>query len=260
MQRTQDTSIDDVATWLQVARRIVVLSGAGLSKASGIPTYRDAGGLWTEEGPLKFSDAAAYERDPHGFLAFWGARRSELRRAEPNAAHRALVELQRWRPTVLVTQNVDGLLTRAGGTGVLELHGALDRSYCTHCGARNPAQAEGYCLACHFTTRPTVRPAVVMFGEGLEPRTLALAEWESKRSDVFISVGTTALVYPSAGLSERAQARGAKLVVVNVEETVEDARADAVLRGPAEQVLPELIQALSARAASTGRSSHGPAG
>lgn len=120
------SKIEKVSAWLQVAKRIVVLSGAGLSKASGIPTYRDAGGLWTDGNNLKFSDAAAYESDPQGFLAFWATRRAELLRAQPNAAHHALAELQTLRPsTTLVTQNVDGLLARAGATRVLELHGSL---------------------------------------------------------------------------------------------------------------------------------------
>jgi NAD-dependent deacetylase len=250
-----ESSIDRIATWLSVARHIVVLSGAGLSKASGIPTYRDSGGLWTQGSNLRFSDAAAYGADPEGFLNFWAARRAELLQAQPNAAHRALVELQSLRPsTSLVTQNVDGLLTRAGASDVLELHGALDHSFCTNCGARDPAQQhDGHCLVCNFRSRPTVRPAVVMFGEALDPKTLALAEWKCKQADVFISVGTTALVYPAAGLSARAQARGAKLVLINVEETIEDARADAVLRGGAEQVLPALLRAMATRRASTGR-------
>jgi NAD-dependent deacetylase len=248
MNRSDHPTLDKVAAWLSVARRIVVLSGAGLSKASGIPTYRDSGGLWTDGRNLKFSDAAAYAADPRGFLDFWAARRAELLQAQPNDAHRALVELQTLRPsTTLVTQNVDGLLTRAGASGVLELHGALDRSFCSHCGAQDPAQDEGRCLACNLGSRPTVRPAVVMFGEALDPKTLAQAQWASQQADVFMSVGTTALVHPAAGLSERAQARGAKLVVVNVEATVEDARADAVLRGGAEQVLPALIRAAAVR-------------
>lgn len=243
-----EPSIETVASWLAVARRIVVVSSAGLSKASGVPTYRDAGGLWTENGSLKYSDAAAYASNPREFLDFWSSRRDELLRAQPNAAHLALVELQSLRPsTCLVTQNVDGLLTRAGAKDVLELHGALDRSFCTNCGAHDPLQSEGYCLVCNASTTPTVRPAVVMFGEPLDQKTLALAEWRSKNADVFISVGTTAIVYPAAGLAERAQARGAKFVVVNVEETVEDARSDAVLRGPAEEMLPALLRALVAR-------------
>jgi len=94
--------IDTVASWLGVARHIVVLSGAGLSKASGIPTYRDSGGLWTEGSNLKFSDAAAFATNPHGFQRFWAARGAELLRAQPNAAHRALVELQRPRPSTLL--------------------------------------------------------------------------------------------------------------------------------------------------------------
>jgi NAD-dependent deacetylase len=246
--RSPELSFDKVAAWLSVARRIVVLSGAGLSKGSGIPTYRDSGGLWTNASDLKFSEASAFDADPKGFLDFWATRRGEMSSAQPNAAHRALVELQKLRPsTTLITQNVDGLLTRGGAIGVLELHGALDHSFCTQCGARDPAQHNGVCLVCNVGGRRTVRPSVVMFGEQLDPKTLALAEWKSKQADVFISVGTTALVYPAAGLAERAQARGAKLVVVNVEETAEDRKADAVLRGAAEVVLPALLQSLKSR-------------
>jgi NAD-dependent deacetylase len=241
------SSIEQVAKWLRFSRRIVVLSGAGLSKASGIPTYRDADGLWGQGNNLKFSDAASFEADPRGFLAFWAARRTEVGRAQPNAGHHALAELQRLRPlTMLVTQNVDGLLGRAGAGRVLELHGNLALSRCTACNVRNPAEREGHCLACSAPA-PTVRPAVVMFGEQLDPRTLAEAEFVSRQSEVFLSVGTTSLVHPAAGLSERAQALGARLVVVNVEQTIEHRTADAVLLGPAEEILPRLVELVRGR-------------
>jgi len=235
-------TLGTVAAWLSQARRIVSFSGAGLSKASGIPTYRDAGGLWTQEGNLRFSSVEAWREDPEGFLAFWGARRDELARAEPNAAHRALAALDRRQADVQhITQNVDGLLGRAGCGVVHELHGSLARWRCEACEAGAPFPAQDRCPACGGPARPDV----VMFGELLPHRTLAAAELAAKRSEVCLVVGTTGVVHPAAAIVEKARWRGSKIVVINVEPSEIDAQADAVLRGKAEELLPELIGALT---------------
>jgi NAD-dependent deacetylase len=232
----------NVAHWLSDADAIVSFSGAGLSKASGIPTYRDTGGLWKQGGNLKFSSADALASDPDGFRAFWAKRCEDMARAEPNAAHRALRELEQLRPDVQhITQNVDGLLSRAGCAVVHELHGSLARWRCEACGARDFAP-QAPCPAC---ARPT-RPDVVMFGEMLDGPTFAAAELAAKRSQVCLVVGTTGIVQPAAGLVAKAASRGSRVVVVNVEASELDAHADAVLRGPAEQVLPELLAAMRA--------------
>lgn len=230
--------LDTVAAWLADADSIVTFSGAGLSKASGIPTYRDAGGLWTQGNNLRFSSAESLRDDPEGFLAFWGTRRAELERAEPNAAHRALAELERRRPGAVrhVTQNVDGLLGRAGCGTVYELHGSLARWRCDACGTGLFAPRET-CPSCGAPARPDV----VMFGEMLDPRTLAEAELAAKRCAVCLVVGTSAVVQPAAGIVSKAQSRGARIVVVNVERTPFDDEADAVLAGPAEEILPALV-------------------
>jgi NAD-dependent deacetylase len=234
------SSVSTVADWLSRASAIVSFSGAGLSKASGIPTYRDAGGLWTQGHNLRFSSADALRDDPEGFLAFWSARLRELEGAQPNAAHRALAELDRLPADVQhITQNVDGLLTRAGCRVVHELHGSLSRYRCEGCGA-GPWPAQARCPACGGLARPDV----VMFGELLPARTLAAAELAARRSGVCLVVGTSAVVYPAAGIVEQAQARGSKIVVINVEPSEIDSLADAVLRGPAEEVLPALVRAL----------------
>jgi NAD-dependent deacetylase len=237
------SDIDRVAELLRQATRIATLSGAGLSKASGIPTYRDSGGLWTQGDNLKYSSIENFQADPSGFLGFWAARRAEVARAQPNPGHVALAEVQDLKPeTVHVTQNVDGLLTKAGCKGALELHGNLNRSRCDACQVvidqeeRHPER----CPACGGY----LRPDVVMFGEQLPARTSADAEWASKRSEVFLLIGTSALVYPAADLPLRAIARGAKLVVINMESTPLDVEADALLRGPSELVLPALVTAL----------------
>jgi NAD-dependent deacetylase len=234
------SSVSKVAGWLSQARAIVSFSGAGLSKASGIPTYRDAGGLWTQGGNLRFSTSDALRDDPAGFLAFWSARLEELAKAQPNAAHRALAALdQRGADVQHITQNVDGLLARAGCRVVHELHGSLSRYRCDTCGS-GPWPAQSYCPAC----RGPARPDVVMFGELLPTRTLAAAELAAKRSDVCLVVGTSAVVYPAAGIVEKAQVRGSRIVVINVEPSGIDALADVVLRGPAEEILPHLVDAL----------------
>lgn len=240
-------AVAPLARLLRRAERIVVFSGAGLSKASGIPTYRDSGGLWTEAGNLRWASIDALRDDPRGFAAFWQQRRCELAAALPNAAHIALAQLQRLKPqTTLVTQNVDGLLSRAGARDVLELHGALSRSYCGACGAKDPpATPEGCCLACG-SSHPTVRPDVVMFGEYLDERVIASAEFAAKRCDVLLAVGTSAVVYPAAGLIGKAKSRGASVAVLNT-ETIELAHlADVELLGKAEELLPPLVDALAA--------------
>ncbi len=235
--------MNDLATvtgWLADAGAIVTFSGAGLSKASGIPTYRDAGGLWKQDGNLKFSSADALASDPEGFRAFWARRCDDMARAEPNAAHRAFLELERLRPDVQhITQNVDGLLGRAGCAVVHELHGSLARWRCDACGKRDVAP-QAPCPSCGKPTRPDV----VMFGEMLPEATFAAAELAAKRSRGCLVVGTTGIVHPAAGLVAKARLRGSRIVVINVESSELDGNADAVLRGPAERIVPELVAAI----------------
>jgi len=158
------------------------------------------------------------------------------------------VQLQERKPaTTLITQNVDGLLTKAGAHDVLELHGSLLRERCIACGAvlalaqggADPAR-----VACPSCGGTRFRPDVVMFGEFLDEQTWARADLLSKTAEVYLLVGTSAVVYPAAGLAEKAVARGAKLVVVNLEPTPLDELAHAVIRARTEDVLPDLVEAL----------------
>lgn len=226
---------------LRAARRIVVFSGAGLSKASGIPTYRDADGLWKNQAALRFSHADDLARDPAGFGRFWAQRLQTVEAAEPNPAHRALARLQRLRPsTRLLTQNVDGLLQRAGALEVLELHGSLRRWRCDHCGNRRGPWLLHRCLRCGRRARPDV----VMFGETLNPGVLLDAQVATQECDLFLLVGSTAVVYPAADLPVQALSRGARLLVLNVEPLALDRSASCVLRGRAEAALPLLVDAV----------------
>lgn len=223
---------------LRAARRIVVFSGAGLSKASGIPTYRDADGLWMNQNAVQFSHADDLARDPAGFTRFWAQRLAVAEGAKPNPGHLALARLQRLRPaTRLITQNVDGLLTLAGGVDVLELHGSLRRWRCDHCGNRRGPWLLHRCKRCGSRARPDV----VMFGEMLNDGVLLDARTAAQESDAFIVVGSTAVVYPAADLPLEAMAHGGKLITLNMEPLRLDAAASAVLRGPAEDLLPKLV-------------------
>jgi len=239
-------TIEKAASWLRSADRIAVLSGAGLSKASGIPTYRDKGGLWTREGTAKFSSLEGLARDPEGFRAFWEERRREVAKARPNPGHVALAELQRLKPaTALITQNVDGLLTTAGAVKVLEIHGSLSRERCGVCGAVRAVSAQDADerpMRCTTCSAASFRPDVVMFGEYIDLHVGAEADYLSKTSQVFLLAGTSAVVYPAAGMAEKALSRGAKLVIVNLEPTPLDGQADAVIHGRTEEVLPQILK------------------
>lgn len=236
------SSLHAAAQLLGNARRIVVFSGAGLSRASGIPTYRDADGLWKSQNALQFSHAEDLQRDPSGFTRFWVQRLSVIESAQPNPGHAALAQLQRLRPaTRLVTQNVDGLLTLAGGQDVLELHGSLRRWRCDHCGNRSGPWPFHRCLRCGSHARPDV----VMFGEMLNAGVLLDAQVAAQECDLFVVVGSTTIVYPAAELPQTALAHGAKLVTLNLEPLPHlDDAASVVLRGASEDLLPKLLAGL----------------
>lgn len=240
--RPEDIRLASVAAWLSSSERIVVFSGAGLSKASGIPTYRDGGGLWTKAGNMRFAHADALAEDTPAFLDFWARRRTEIESAQPNPGHLALAQLQHARPlTTLATQNVDGLLAKAGAREVLELHGNLLRTRCQACGAGNPAADErSRCLACG-SAEPSVRPDVVMFGEMLDPAVLARAESDAECCELLLAVGTSAVVYPAAGLIEKAKSRGARVAVINAEPIELAHLTDAEVIGASEELLPRLM-------------------
>jgi NAD-dependent deacetylase len=224
---------------LNSASRILVLSGAGLSKASGIPTYRCAEGLWNRADTARFSHIDTWKNEPAAMQKFWRQRKAELRTARPNPGHQALARLQRQKSeTVLATQNVDGLLTRAGAPRVLELHGNISHMRCDSCGRKNGLRLFSRCLWCGARARPDV----VMFGETLDEDIFNEARQAATRADVMVVVGTTALVYPVASLPETALRWGAKLIVINTEKTLLSSAADVSLRGSAEELLPLLVE------------------
>jgi NAD-dependent deacetylase len=233
---------------LQKARSCVVLTGAGMSAESGVPTFRDAQtGVWSKFDPMQLASREGFEADP-GFVWRWySGRREKVAEVRPNAGHLALAGLERrFSPFAIVTQNVDGLHTRAGSTGVLELHGNLMRTKCfAECGVRIdklsdvPAGDPPACPACG----QWLRPDVVWFGEMLDPGVLDDAERLAASCDVMLVVGTSGMVYPAAGLPYLARRGGAKVVVVNPNPSDIDDCADVLVPDTAAQALPRLFEA-----------------
>lgn len=232
---------------LRGARRVTVLTGSGVSSESGVPTFRDAQtGLWARYEPQELATPEAFGRDPRLVWEWYQWRRDLVRQAEPNPGHRALVELERRVPTFsLATQNVDGLHRRAGSENVLELHGNIMRSKCSVEGVEaEPRTGDESvpppCPGCGAF----LRPDVVWFGEALPEDVFAAASEAARNCDVFLSVGTSSLVYPAASLPSEAARSGAMLVEVNPDDTPLTPHADYALRGRAGEVLPVLVDAL----------------
>jgi len=240
-------SIAQAAEALRKARHVCVLTGAGISAESGIPTFRDAlTGLWSKFSPQELATPEAFARDPETVWSWYEWRRELVRQAQPNAGHLALAELARRVPGLtLVTQNVDGLHQRAGSQGVLEYHGNILRDRCTVeqiVAERSEDTRTGLprCAACGGL----LRPDVVWFGEAIPAGPMTLAAAAAEDCDVFLSVGTSSLVYPAAGLAEVALRRRATVVEINPNETDLSPHSHLVLRGPSGQILPALLQAL----------------
>lgn len=229
-------------------RRMVVLTGAGISAASGLPTYRGAGGLWNEIDVENHATAAAVKSNPARVWEFFAEIRAQLVGALPNAGHLALARAeQRLRPDqrmTVLTQNVDGLHTLAGSKHVVELHGSLRRSRCTRCyyeRVENPAAASRSCPPCPSCGAP-LRPSVVLFDEMLPSD----AEWEAKKAlrdcDLFLAVGTSGTVAPASNFVRSAQYAGARTVYLNLEPmTPRNAAFREVHIGRAEELLPRLF-------------------
>lgn len=234
-----------LADSLRSARSVAVLTGAGISAESGVPTFRDAqNGLWESYRPEDLATPEAFARDPALVWSWYAWRRELVGGVEPNAGHRALAELEQRVPGfILATQNVDGLHRRAGSRNVLELHGNISRTICSfEHEAVEPDGLEGeppLCPSCGAY----LRPDVVWFGEALPVEAFERAREEASRSDVFLSVGTSSLVQPAASLPQAALAGGATAVEVNPEDTPLTPHADYALRGAAGEALPALLAA-----------------
>jgi NAD-dependent protein deacetylase/lipoamidase len=247
-----DDRLDEIRSWIAGAERVVVLTGAGISTDSGIPDFRGPNGLWTRN-PLaeKASTLEHYLGDPEVRRVAWQNRlRSPAWTAEPNAGHRAIVELERsGRLAAVITQNIDELHQRAGNdpSKVIEVHGTMWWSRCWECGDRRPmAEAvervrEGdpdpACLLCGGV----LKSDTISFGQSLVPEVIDAALRAAEHCDVLIAAGSTLSVFPAANVVPRAKATGAKVAILNGEPTRMDRYADAVVLGNLSELLPALV-------------------
>jgi len=236
-----------LVTHLRAPRRIVVLTGAGVSAESGLPTFRDAQtGLWARYRPEDLATPEAFANNPKLVWDWYAWRKKLVTEAQPNPGHYALAEMEKHIATfTLVTQNVDGLHRRAGSHNVLELHGNLLRMKCFDEGTLvEEADVSGPDLPRCPRCGGLLRPDVVWFGELLPANVLNQAIQAIRTCDTFFSVGTSALVQPAAGLSRLALEQGAVVVEVNPQVTPLTDQVAYVLRGPSGEVLPELVRAV----------------
>jgi NAD-dependent deacetylase len=243
---------DELAERLRRAARVVALTGAGISRESGLDTFRGPGGLWESQRPEELATPEAFYRTPGRVWRWYAWRHAAAAAASPNAAHRALARWESLFPSFwLVTQNVDDLHQRAGSRRLVALHGTVAEAMCDSCGRRRPmgeavaaspdeppACGEGGC-------RGRFRPAVVWFGEELPAAALALAAQAAGACDLLLSVGTSALVYPAAGLIETALRAGACVIEVNPEPTPFSHAVRLRLAAPAGEAVPALTEAIA---------------
>jgi NAD-dependent deacetylase len=240
-----EQALRELASRIRGARRVTVMTGAGVSAASGVPTFRGPGGLWRTYRPEDLATPDAFERDPALVWEWYAWRRETVASCEPNAAHAVLARLSQRDGVRIVTQNVDDLHVRAGTRDLIRLHGSLWELTCVNgceAGAR-PWRDERVPLPQTPPRCPHcggyARPAVVWFGESLDPADVDRAA-EATACDVFLTVGTSALVYPAAGFARHAQSRGAFTAEINLEETPASSFVDLSILGAAEDVLPRL--------------------
>ncbi len=243
MSALDERDLAAAADLLSDASRIAVMTGAGISAESGVPTFRGTGGFWMGRSAMDLATPQAFDRDPKDVWEFYRYRIDGLSRVEPNDGHRALVSLEcRCERFWLITQNVDGLHRAAGSKRVIELHGTLAKARCRVCAYRCmssdlPHDAVPGCPSCG----DILRPAVVWFGEDLPRAALAEADEAMAQCEVMLVVGTSGLVEPAASFARWARSRGASIVEVNLETTPISSVADVSVFGPAGEVLPRIV-------------------
>lgn len=226
----------------RILNSVVVLTGAGISAESGVPTFRGEDGLWRQYRAEELATPQAFMRDPTLVWEWYDWRRGLIANCEPNAAHRTLVDMERrCEDFTLITQNVDDLHHRAGSKRVVRLHGSIWQVRCTSEGiVRENHDVPLTQLPARCACGAALRPHVVWFGESLDGTVLEEAYAATENCDLMLVVGTSAVVHPAASLPTIAKSRGARLIEVNLERTPLSPYADEVVLGPAAEELPKL--------------------
>ena len=242
-----ESSLDILAARLRPARRITAITGAGVSAASGVPTFRGNDGLWRNFRAEDLATPEAFRRNPHLVWEWYDWRRSLIARCKPNEAHRILARWSARDDFTLITQNVDGLHEQAGAS-VIRFHGSIWELRCTGSCGQTPWEDRRTPLTDMPPRCPTctalARPGVVWFGEGIDSDVLQRA-FAATACDVFLSIGTSSIVYPAAGLVHQARRAGAFTAEINPVATESAAAVDVAIAMPAEDALPELEKRLT---------------
>jgi NAD-dependent deacetylase len=235
-------SIEHARGLIQNATSIAVLTGAGISAEGGIPTFRGPAGLWKQFRPEDLATPQAFRRDPSLVWEWYDWRRGLIDKAAPNGGHVALANLERRTQNfALVTQNVDGLHQKAGSHSVIEVHGSIWNLRCTKCERSWADRSVPLRLVPHCQCGALARPGVVWFGEQLPHDAWLAAEKAALSCEVFLVVGTSAAVYPAAGLVDIARSAGAEVIEVNVDRTAISHTVDHSIIEPAGEILPKLV-------------------
>ena len=246
---------DRLIACMAQANRVTAFTGAGISAESGVPTFRGTDGLWAKFRPEELANMDAFMRNPQLVWEWYAHRKRVIADVQPNPGHIALVRMEEFFTHFgVITQNIDNLHRRAGSRTVYELHGNIERNYCMECGkpaTNKEVLRQGGVPRCG-SCGGVVRPDVVWFGEMLPEDEWDHAVRAAESSDVFLSIGTSAVVYPAASLPLLAKDHGAYLVEVNPEPTPLTDRADEFLQGPAGVILPALMHALEETRAADG--------
>jgi NAD-dependent deacetylase len=235
----------DLIEAIRKARSCLVLTGAGVSAESGLQTFRGMQGLWDDFDPMKLATPEAFACEPKKVWEWYQWRREKLPLVQPNPAHKAIAEMERYFDDfLLVTQNIDGLHQRAGSTKMVELHGNLNRNKCSRCGIMIDVLPVSDEVPPRCACGGRIRPDVVWFGEMLPEAILRQAWREAENADLFLSVGTSSVVQPAASLGLVARNNGAALIEVNLERTGLNQLFDQVFLGPAGEIMPRILDGI----------------
>jgi NAD-dependent deacetylase len=246
----EDNLITKAARIIMESKKLVVLTGAGISTESGIPDFRSPGGLWSKYDPMKVATIDSFRSDPKAWWKWALSLGPEVLDAKPNKAHIAIAELEKMgKVNAVITQNIDGLHQKAGNGYVLELHGSMATASCTRCRASYPREQVMELIKmgenppmCDLDAG-ILKPDIVLFGEPLPPIIFQEATKKSMECDVMLIAGSSLVVYPAAVLPKLAKDNGAKLILVNIEPTDMDDQCDVVIHEKAGEVLSEIVRA-----------------
>ncbi len=235
--------VKSIQNIIQEAKKIVFFTGAGISAESGIPTFRGENGLWENYNPKELATPKAFKENPNLVWRWYEFRREIIRNAEPNIAHKTIVKFEKFAKTYVITQNVDNLHNRAGSKNILELHGNIEKNFCSICGKRydfivfEDKLKAPICEEC----KGFIRPDIVWFGEMLPQEIFRNAIHHAENCDVCFVVGTSGVVFPAANIPISAKKHNAIIVEINLESTNLSEISDFILLGKASEILPEIF-------------------